>query len=654
MPSIRRWLAGALSCLALALIPGKSAQAAESSRGGQLVTIMVDAGKDLGPLKHFWQATGFTPASMLLQSDQRQQTTYAGSIARGGITHVRIHVLLDLGRATTNTTTTGGGKFTYHWDRLDKGLDVLLRNGQKPFFELMGRPTKYFQDFSDMEVAREWQAMVSDLARHLIQRYGQEEVRSWYFETWNEPDGRYFGGPNPKDVPLGWGTGREIADREPNVKAFLRYYDACQAGLRAVDPQLKMGGIGGMSSVSPLFKAFLAHCASGKNELDGQPASLDFISVHEKGGKAPINRIPDTQSIMDDTMALVNYVREQHPNLKDKPFINDECDPVFGWGKPLPWYGGPYYAAWAVHTILRHQEEIIDAEKVNYVLLSNDNGFVGNWDQRTLCAKFGSGNKRQSEEQFYMLKKPVFSAMELLAQLGDTRVKSRVKGTEGGKVRALAARLGEEQLAVLVANFTDYTSDTARDAIELNLKGLPEGREAMMAHYRIDSVHTNPQALWRQMGSPEQPTLAQIQKLQAAMEPQLTEAPQPVRTANGKLQLQFELERPGVSLIVLSAKPAAAPARVAKARLEGFTGLRGEAQQMVVWDEVTERPLKTYEVLAGPSAQGPWKRLNPADLISTAWLDLAPGGPDKAFYAVRAVDLWGRAGEPSAPIPAPR
>lgn len=30
-----------------------------------------------------------------------------------------------------------------------------------------------------------WEQMIGDMARHLVQRYGEEEVSSWFFEVWN-------------------------------------------------------------------------------------------------------------------------------------------------------------------------------------------------------------------------------------------------------------------------------------------------------------------------------------------------------------------------------------------------------------------------------------------------------------------------------------
>ena len=83
-------------------------------------TISVNANKSAGPLRHFWQSTGFTPASLLLAEPMQQLCQYLGSIPHGGVTHVRIHYLLELVR--------GSGfhreQPDYDWSLLDRGLGL--------------------------------------------------------------------------------------------------------------------------------------------------------------------------------------------------------------------------------------------------------------------------------------------------------------------------------------------------------------------------------------------------------------------------------------------------------------------------------------------------------------------------------------------------
>src|SRR3546814_19619797 len=46
----------------------------------------------------------------------------------------------------------------------------------------------------------EWDAMIGALAKHLVERYGIDEVASWYFEVWNEPNIGFWAGKPPQST----------------------------------------------------------------------------------------------------------------------------------------------------------------------------------------------------------------------------------------------------------------------------------------------------------------------------------------------------------------------------------------------------------------------------------------------------------------------
>lgn len=152
--------------------------------GTDTMNIQIKADRTDGKFGHFWRSTGFTPASLLLDDDMQQMLEYLGSVPHRGIEHVRIHYLLELVRGSRFLA----GKPDVDWTLLDRGLDVLVANRLKPFFELMGNPGGCFTDFEDPAQVRAWRRFIRALAQHLIARYGRAEVRTWFFETRNEPD----------------------------------------------------------------------------------------------------------------------------------------------------------------------------------------------------------------------------------------------------------------------------------------------------------------------------------------------------------------------------------------------------------------------------------------------------------------------------------
>jgi L-iduronidase len=151
-------------------------------------TITVDAGRVLGPLPKFWRCTGFTPAELLLLPEMRQTLSFLGAVPNRGLEFVRVHYLLDLIVAKRT-----GATIAYDWALFDEALAAIVERGLRPFFELMGNPSNLFDDFSDMEQVRAWRDLVAELASRCIARYGRDEVRAWWFETWNEPDLPFWG-----------------------------------------------------------------------------------------------------------------------------------------------------------------------------------------------------------------------------------------------------------------------------------------------------------------------------------------------------------------------------------------------------------------------------------------------------------------------------
>lgn len=153
------------------------------------------------------------------------------------------------------------GSIVYQWHQVDKIFDALLQLGLKPFVELNPMPNalasgtqKMF--FYQMNVTppkdyQEWEDLAYAFGSHCVARYGLDEVRSWYFEVWNEPNLGGF-----------WsGTQQE----------YFELYRASALGLRRVDSSLRVGGPA--TSKASWITDFIDYCA--KNEVP-----VDFVSTH--------------------------------------------------------------------------------------------------------------------------------------------------------------------------------------------------------------------------------------------------------------------------------------------------------------------------------------------------------------------------------------
>jgi len=92
-----------------------------------------------------------------------------------------------------------------------------------------------------------WYDLVKATLEHAVTRYGIAEVRSWSFETWNE----LWGMPFPSD--------------------YMQLYNASARAVKAVDPQLKVGGPA---------TAQLEDVAEFASACDGGKIPYDFVSTH--------------------------------------------------------------------------------------------------------------------------------------------------------------------------------------------------------------------------------------------------------------------------------------------------------------------------------------------------------------------------------------
>ena len=394
----------------------------------------------------FWRSTGFSPAELLLEPEMRQTLAYVGGVPNRGIEFLRVHYMLDL--------VTAQRFGNYDWSRLDRALEVMVEHRLKPFFESMGNPSYLFTDFNSRDQAYQWRDFVTALAERYRDRFSADEIRTWYLRPGTNP---IFGGRS--------------AARQASITIMM-------PARKGSGPSTRLCGSGDLALRGGCRRSsnpFLPTATRARTSLQEKPEFGSIsISVHEKGARKHVEDLtPNSLSICRHEMMAVDHVRQNHPRFASLPFINNECDPQIGWHIPHTWHAMPYFAALAAKIIDQHQRILIDKEGVNYAVLSNDNGFIGRWGQRTPLCYFGQREilAAQAEHRtdisaldariaapksFELVKKPALSAMELMALLGEERlaVKGDALDPDMDGLGALATRL-PDGAAVLLYNSVD-------------------------------------------------------------------------------------------------------------------------------------------------------------------------------------------------------
>ncbi len=386
--------------------------------------------------------------------------------------------------------------------------------------------------------------LVYRFARHLAERYGRDEAGSWYWEVWNEPN-------------IGYWQGRP--------EEYFKLYDFAADAVKRAVPGARVGGPHSTGPANPkaaaFLRSFLEHCLKGTNYATGKTgAPLDYVGFHAKGSP----RLVDGHVQMGISTHLQDVSRgfeivASFPELRRLPVIIGESDPegcaaCSARTHPENAYrNGPVYASYVAavdHRIL----EIADRYRIN---LAGVVTWAFEFEDQPFFAGFRSLATNGVD-------KPVLNVFRMLGLLRGEQLRTEASpgpsldsilraGVRGQPdVSAMATGAGRE-VDVLVWNYHDDDVPAPSASVGLAVEGLPrEAERVLVEQYRIDEHRSNSYALWKQMGSPQSPSTAQYEQLEAAGHLQLLQSPEWIATRDNVLKLSFNLPRFGVSLFRLT------------------------------------------------------------------------------------------------------
>jgi xylan 1,4-beta-xylosidase len=227
-------------------------------------TIAVDINKEKGALnKTFNECIGAGRANEGLRADWQNQLRTVKQEC--GFRYIRMHGLLsdDMGVFKVNQE----GKPEYNYQYIDVLFDYLLSIDIKPFVELGFMPAGMASGDQTIFWWRgnvtppsnydQWGDLIKNLVIHFTERYGKEEVKSWYFEVWNEPN-----------LTPWFFTGTQ--------EDYFKLYQYAAKAVKSVDPTYKVGGPA--TAGAAWEPEMIEFCV--KNEVP-----IDFISTHSYGVK---------------------------------------------------------------------------------------------------------------------------------------------------------------------------------------------------------------------------------------------------------------------------------------------------------------------------------------------------------------------------------
>ncbi len=261
----------------------------------QKVTIRVDAAARAGLWSNAFRYFGYDEPNYTYMQHGRKLVAELSETSSTPA-YFRAHSLLVTGDGTpalkwgsTNAyTEDASGKPVYDWTLVDRIFETYLQANGKPMVEIgfmpkamSVKPEPYQHSWAPDKQYNaiytgwayppkdyaKWGELVYQWVRHSVSRYGRQEVESWWWELWNEPDIGYWQG-TPEE--------------------YNKLYDYTADAVKRALPTARVGGPGttgpGAAKAAEFLRQFLEHCQQGKNYVTGKTgAPLDFISFHAKG-----------------------------------------------------------------------------------------------------------------------------------------------------------------------------------------------------------------------------------------------------------------------------------------------------------------------------------------------------------------------------------
>lgn len=430
-----------------------------------------------------------------------------------GFSYIRGHGLFcdDMAIYHEYETEDGQKKQEYNFTYLDRVVDSYLELNIRPFLELgfmpgklaSGTQTQFYWkgNVTPPKDYKIWCALVQETLRHLMRRYGEEEVLTWPVEVWNEPNLQGF-----------W----EHADMEE----YFKLYELTAYAVKEVHPDLQVGGpaiCGGCDE--KWMKGFLTYCSE-------QQPPLDFISRHHYTTEIPV---------WNGHYGYVELYTSEYAfsTLKDCRGIIESYDEY----KDLPFYITEFNSSYIPNAPLHDTNE-------NAAYLARMLSEIGDY-----CTGYSYWTFGDVFEENGVPFTPFHGGFGLVADGGIPKPTFWTfyfyKQLQG-----ICLYRGEHMVVVRKKDGSicgvawNHTRESGSEEWECELHVPAEQEWYCCVKKTVDETVCNPLKVWHDLGEPANPDRGQIELLQAAAGPLIqTER---LASVSGRLNIGLSVKKNGV------------------------------------------------------------------------------------------------------------
>ena len=475
-------------------------------------TFTIDAGEVVGENTEFWKAAGSDhlfyhvtrPSGQSLLD--RMEATKSHKFLRTHHTFVQ-DMKKGVLRGQNVYSEDKNGNPVYDFSNVNKVFGEYVKRGLKPVVEYDYLPkqlenkTNKGSNGNDEGMKmknmgpnnwKKWSDLMKAATQNFIDVFGEEEVRTWYFEVWNEPDGW------PMD----------------QLDVFYKMYDVFVDAVTSVNDEFRVGGPACYHEY--FLRPFLNHVVNGTNHVTGAKGTrIDFISYHIYGlsGKwlnSEPHIQPQVQRFSQSVLWLKRLMKD-FPELKGTEFHINE------WGM-----SSNFFRTVKDHPdlVYRNNEEspLFLVKLVNSLYQIEDKynfpismllywGFCGEADANEVFT-----GKRELTIAGN-IPKPVQTGFEMLAQLKEKRIQvSRQK--KDSRFGVLATKSGNGEIALIAYNYNETDRGVEnKEKVTLQITGLEPNSTYRVEQTKLDKNNNNTYSAWEKAGSPGFLSKAEIAKL---------------------------------------------------------------------------------------------------------------------------------------------
>ena len=453
--------------------------------------INVDYSAEKGAMNTmFKQCVGAGRANEGLRADWQQQLAFVKKEC--DFKYIRMHGLLTDDMAVY--TEDGKGNPQYNYMYIDALYDYLLSIGVKPFVELgfmpnalaSGKQTIFWWkgNVTPPKDYKKWEDFIRNLTQHFTERYGKDEVKTWYFEVWNEPN-----------LSPGFWTGTQ-AD-------YFKLYQYSAKAIKSVNADYKVGGPG--TAGAAWESEMIDFCV--KNNIP-----IDFISTHSYGVQQGfLDEYGNSGTVLSkDSMAVSGDVLQSRKEIAASAKPNLELH--------YTEWSSSYTPADPVHDSYHEAAYILDKIKQAGSAVNSMSYWVFTDIFEEPGPRFTPFHGGFGLLTIQGIPKSAFYAYQFMNKLGKTELKN-------ADTRSWATKT-DNGVQLLLWNFTNTLPDSvnnqtyyvkdlpskSKGKVKVSISHVPAGTytlEIYKVGYRINDAYTQ----YVDMGKPKQLNKQQVEEL---------------------------------------------------------------------------------------------------------------------------------------------